>query len=59
MLENLKRRDNLEDLGTDGSLVLRFILKKLKGNVLTASVDHLEIHARFWLTGVAKCSRVG
>jgi hypothetical protein len=55
----MKRRNHLEDLGTDGRLLLKFILKNLKGKVLTASVNHLEVHARFWLAGVAKCSRVG
>jgi len=34
-LENLKGRDHSEDLGTDGKMLLEWILGKLGGNVWT------------------------
>jgi hypothetical protein len=33
--ENLKKNNDLEDLNTDGKTLLKYILKKLNGNVWT------------------------
>jgi len=37
-LENLKRRDHLEDLGVDGKVILEWILGKYGGKVWTGFV---------------------
>jgi hypothetical protein len=37
-LENLKGRDHLEDLGTDGSIILEQILGKQGGKVWTRCI---------------------
>ena len=33
--ENLKKRDNLENLNTEGKILLKYISKKQNGNVWT------------------------
>jgi hypothetical protein len=37
-LENLKKRDHLEELGIDGSIILKWILKENCGKVWTGFI---------------------
>ena len=39
-LGNLKERDHLENLGTDGRIILKWILKKYDGRTQTGYVWH-------------------
>jgi hypothetical protein len=47
-LENLKERDNSEDLGVDGKIILECILGKYGGNVWTGII-WFRIGTNGWL----------